>query len=82
MLETNFLILPCPKQVQLLIKTKLWGNFLFSPTSQLVGFEEHIEKMVPQLGSSTSLIVDFFIHPKVVASSLLIPLAFIIRSPC
>jgi len=42
MLETNFLILPCPKQIQLLIKTKLWGKFLFSLTFQLVSFEEHI----------------------------------------
>jgi hypothetical protein len=64
------------------MKTKLWAIFLFFPTFQLVGFEEHIEKMVPQLKSSTSLIVDFFVHPKVVASSFHVPLAFLIRPSC
>jgi hypothetical protein len=38
-----------------------------------VGFEEHIEEMVLQLGSSISSIVDCFVHPKVVASSFCVP---------
>jgi hypothetical protein len=82
MLETNFLILPRPKHVKLFIKTKLWGKFFFSPSFQLRGFDKHVEKMVPQPGSSTSLIVGFFIHPKVVACSLPIPLAFLIKFSC
>jgi hypothetical protein len=39
-----------------------------------VGFEEHIEEMVFQPGSSISSTIDYFVHPKVVASSLCVPL--------
>jgi hypothetical protein len=41
-----------------------------------VGFEEHIEEVVPQPKSSTSLAIDFFVHHKVVASSFHDPLPF------
>ncbi len=39
-----------------------------------MGFEEHIEEVVSQPISSTCLIADFFIHLKVVASFIPIPL--------
>jgi hypothetical protein len=39
-----------------------------------VGFEEHIEEMFPQLESFTSSTTNFFVHPNVVASFLLVPL--------
>jgi hypothetical protein len=61
-------------QVKLLIKTKLQGKFLLFPTSQLVGFEEHIEQMVLQPRSFTNSASDFCVHPMIVASSLHIPL--------
>lgn len=37
-------------------------------------FEEHIKEMVFQPISSTSSYANFFIHPRVVASFLLVPL--------
>jgi len=61
-------------QVKLLIKTKLQGKFLLSPTSQLVGFEEHIEQMVLQPRSSTNLNVDFCVHLMIVAYTLHVPI--------
>jgi hypothetical protein len=74
MSKINFSILPRPKHVYLLITTKLWAKFLLFPTFQFVGFEEHIEKMVLQPGSSISSAIDYFIHLKVVASFLCVPL--------
>ncbi len=70
MLETNFLILPHPKEVQLFIKKKLLGKLLLSLIFQLMGFEEHIEEMPLQPGSSTSLATNFFVHLNFVASFL------------
>jgi hypothetical protein len=61
-------------QVKLLIKTKLQGKFLLSPTSQLVGFEEHIEQMVFQPRSSANLDVDFCVHLMIVAYTLHVPI--------
>jgi hypothetical protein len=61
-------------QVKLLIKTKLQGKFLLSPTSQLVGFEEHIEQMVLQPRSSTNLNVDFCVHLMIMAYTLHVPI--------
>jgi hypothetical protein len=41
MLESNFLIQPCAIQVQILIKTKLWGNFLINSFSTRQLWETH-----------------------------------------
>jgi hypothetical protein len=61
-------------QVKLLIKTKLQGKFLLSPTSQLVGFQGHIEQMVLQPRSSINLDVDFCVHLMIVAYTLHVPI--------
>jgi hypothetical protein len=61
MLEADFFIQPHPKQVQLLIKTKLWGKFQLTPTSKLVSVEEHIEPpfdLASSLPSLSNLLID------------------------
>jgi hypothetical protein len=61
MLEVDFLVQPCPKQIQLLIKTKLHGKILLILTSQLVSFEKHIEppyNLAFSLPFSLDLLID------------------------
>jgi hypothetical protein len=48
MIESEFLDLPHPKQVQLLISICIHGKFESSPKSTFVGFQEDIQQFIPQ----------------------------------
>jgi hypothetical protein len=66
MIESEFLDLPCPKQVQFLISICIHGKFQFSPISTFVGFQEDIQQFIPQAKISLkgkSLILPFVIIP-------------------
>jgi hypothetical protein len=48
MTKSEFLDLPCPKQVQLLISIRIHGKFRLLTTSTLIGFQEDIQQFIPQ----------------------------------
>jgi hypothetical protein len=48
MIKSEFLNLPHPKQVQLLISIRIHGKFRLSPASTLVGFQKDIQQFIPQ----------------------------------
>jgi hypothetical protein len=52
MTKSEFLNLPHPNQVQLLISIHIQGKFWFSTTFALVGFQEDIQQFIPQAKTS------------------------------
>ena len=52
MTKIEFLDLPCPKQVRLLISIRIQGKFHLSTISTFVGFQEDIQQFVPQAKTS------------------------------
>jgi hypothetical protein len=48
MIESKFLDLPRPKQVQLLILIHIHGKFWLLPKFALVGFQKDIQQFIPQ----------------------------------
>jgi hypothetical protein len=52
MTSFEFLNLPCPKQVQLLISIHIHGEFCLLTTSTLVGFQKDIKQFIPQVETS------------------------------
>jgi hypothetical protein len=66
MTKSEFLDLPCPKQVQLFISICIHDKFHLLTTFALVGFQENIQEFIPQV--ETSLKGETFI-----ATSTIIP---------
>jgi hypothetical protein len=46
MSKFEFMDLPCPKQVQLLISIGIQGKFWLSTTSTLISFQEEIQQFI------------------------------------
>ncbi len=66
MIESEFLDLPHPIQVQLLISICIHGKFQFSPISTFVDFQEDIQQFISQAKISLkgkSLVVPLAIIP-------------------
>jgi hypothetical protein len=61
MTKSEFLNLPHPKQVQLLILIRIHGKFRLSPASTLVGFQKDIQQFIPR--TKTSLKGEAFVVP-------------------
>jgi hypothetical protein len=64
MIESKFLNLPRPKQVQFLISIHIHGKFCLSTKSILVGFQKDIQQFVPQM--ETSLKGKAFVVPSTI----------------
>jgi hypothetical protein len=64
MIESEFLDLLYPKQVQLLISIHIHGKFCLLTPSTLVGFQENIQQFIPQV--KTSLKGEAFIVPSTI----------------
>jgi hypothetical protein len=64
MKKSEFLDLPCPKQVQLFISIRIHGKFQLSTTPTLVGFQENIQQFIPQM--ETNLKGEGLITPLVI----------------
>jgi hypothetical protein len=64
MTKSEFLDLPHPKQVQLLISIHIHGKFQLLTTFALVGFQENIQQFIPQ--AETSLKGKAFFAPSTI----------------
>jgi hypothetical protein len=49
MIESEFLDLPSPKQVQLLISIHIYGKFCLLITFAFVSFQKDIQQFIPQV---------------------------------
>jgi hypothetical protein len=55
MIEFEFLILVCPKQVQFLVSICVCDKFQLSSTSVVIGFQENIQQFIPKVERNLSV---------------------------
>jgi hypothetical protein len=64
MIESKFLDLSCPKQIQLLSSIHIHGIFCLLTTSTLIGFQEDVQQFIPQ--AETSLKGEALVVPSTI----------------